>query len=1331
MKHLTPGKLFFLLLTLLFLSCFINPDNPVDPDYEGDYGLLLKNDTLSSELEVLRPCTVTIENTGADMLWQIYLSGTRDTGSIDLSSICSFSVIPGDTFSSYDSVKYTFCFTDTFSGRIYLTGKKPNHDTMVFPLFSSNSTNGTVKVINPYTISGKTKAGINERITLSLKYKDGPFTASPFFDSLKWKDETGIFRATDNINISCSTQVTRVFLSKLIYNSYTFNMPLYSIEVSGNAPEINIFAVSNILKLGEVGKFRTKCSDLNNDPLKYIVIASNDTLHDTLLSTDFILRDGSEFLLETERIIKEISYTDISLYVYDTNGNYNSDTIPSVEIYYNKPSIKFDSIIEPPIGAASNTITIGNIDGVTADEYYWIFRDSTYKTKSSSFVLPAYNSVIIDTLYVFAQNTYSFDNDTAYVFKSETLQIIIIPKPYYYTVRTLPGFPDTLKIRSYDTLYAGVFGVDGKQISDTDLKYTWTFTDTAASGFKVLNGIGNSSKIIYCKDSIPAFTVTIKAEFSKSDTSVQQLQKSIFVRSYRPYFKFSTLPADTLGSIINTFGYTAHDSSNVNGQISKIFYQQLSPYSIKIDSLNNGTPLTIKYDSAGTYKIIGWARDNDTLLSKKDTLKFTLKIDTPQFKDTLLFDSVSLGSNFSLTVRTAGKIRKYFWDFGAYGILDTILPCTTSVNNITKKFRHEGICTTTVQCIDSFGIFASKPMKYILTVKKYAPNIKLSLSPDASSTDSNRYIYKPLSFNLEVSDIDSDLKSVGLYLKRNNSADSQIVAYSIMTPRNKFTSTLLDTISDSGHYTYYVIATDTTFNRTICSLSVVINKGTVVIDSITNSHSSIYIRGVDSIRIYATDNDQASLSYCVSYDSISGFSAPQSDNLFLHAFPTPGWHYIYAKVYDNPGKDSSLIKDSVYIKNGEPVLRPVVKVTKTEADIIYVNDLITFSITALDINGTVDTVFADYNGDNIADTKNFIHKDDSTFTFDYKFPRSNSGLNIMRFWGIDNDKILSNVAACTLSVHKGMPVLKSFLPKSEYWVNDSNEFVFSCNDSNGTIRTLLIDWGDNQKETVANILKGEAGFTAKHAYTKIGDTKYFRISLTLSDEDSISYDTSVSILVKLGKPVISPVVGNDTLLYARANGSGGQCTVSVNITDPNKQWIQYKWFSEKNITNFFTSTNVPTYKGSNSFASFEFYSASVNNILAEISVLVMDDDSNVTAKNFKIICDGPPPLPDTVSPKYGITISGTNEVTLTWKNADFLDSNLTEYQVLLGSTPESMPIVSAFKPGTGYTINSDGSFSAVVNLQNEPNGIKSWQIIARDRSGSVTYGPKSQFIYTK
>jgi hypothetical protein len=140
-----------------------------------------------------------------------------------------------------------------------------------------------------------------------------------------------------------------------------------------------------------------------------------------------------------------------------------------------------------------------------------------------------------------------------------------------------------------------------------------------------------------------------------------------------------------------------------------------------------------------------------------------------------------------------------------------------------------------------------------------------------------------------------------------------------------------------------------------------------------------------------------------------------------------------------------------------------------------------------------------------------------------------------------------------------------------------------------------------------------------------------------------------------------------------------------------------------------------------------------NTIYTYVTVLVMDDDSNIVKKKFNVYVDAPPQIPVLLDPVNGTkTFSLNSPVVLEWTGHDVHDSLNTKFTVFVrrpGSSEYKIiqnPVITVTMAGTVPHFKC--SFT-----DTDLPGSYSWQVVATDQLGSVTTSEptfNSSFVIT-
>jgi hypothetical protein len=309
----------------------------------------------------------------------------------------------------------------------------------------------------------------------------------------------------------------------------------------------------------------------------------------------------------------------------------------------------------------------------------------------------------------------------------------------------------------------------------------------------------------------------------------------------------------------------------------------------------------------------------------------------------------------------------------------------------------------------------------------------------------------------------------------------------------------------------------------------------------------------------------------------------------------------------------------------------------------------------------------------------------------------------------DNVGLISDTARETFTVLLGQPSVDSIAPKTT-WINDDSTYTIFAHDINGSIKRYLWDLDNNGSwDDSANTDTLTAHFTS-------AGTKQVRVGVR--DDDTLLVVDTFPVIVRLGKPRVWNPSG-DTLFVKWP--SSGDVVCKVNEFDSNGVLSMFYWdFAQGNGLD----TNVAAqYKvTADSFT----YNTQFPDQPLRMAVFGKDDDGLMAGDTFYLYPDGPPAIPDTVSPSKNVSVTGS--VKFIWQNVDMHDQAATQYQILCDDKATPVASIVNYQSGTSFTSEGANRFSYTKSLSGA--GVKFWRVLAKDSRGSVVQGPISWFIYT-
>ncbi len=625
--------------------------------------------------------------------------------------------------------------------------------------------------------------------------------------------------------------------------------------------------------------------------------------------------------------------------------------------------------------------------------------------------------------------------------------------------------------------------------------------------------------------------------------------------------------------------------------------------------------MELKFKTIGTIRVEGWAVDNDSNASKKDTLICQVYIGKPMFKDSAITDSISFHDTCHLqaTLLNPKKDEQFLWDTNGDGLWED----SSNIDTKDITFPDTGNYVCYAQCRNGSGDSAIYRMSFNIKVKRNAPET------ETFTCDTFLYIKDSITFHLKGSDPDSSL--TGIYLYRfTSTTDSMLIDSLKIQKRFSIDTTFQRQVDTAGTYNYAVSLHDRHNNITQSNkIKVTVDKGVPAIDSITIDTS------------------------------------------------------------------------------------------------IYVNDTIKFSIKAKDPNGYISKVLFFWNNDTTK-CASIINSDSTrdTFSFSRTFAVKDSGVRKISFKVFDDNNV-SSTKDTSIFINKGGASLDNWYSDSiNYWANDLIPFHFLCHDTNGTIRRIIINWGDEKKIERTNINKKTCTLDEKHKYPIVKDTTY-NITIQLTDDDTITSIYNDTIRVLQGAPIVSLPKGGDTLFVPVIQNSD---TITIEASDPNDSIVKYYWDWGPPFDTLVGEQNINKSKS----WPYTFAGQAINTVCFQMAVFAKDSDGNVGGKTFYVYPDGPPPAPTIVKPTSSTAPFGTNDtVTFEWYGTDVHDSINTEYEILIAppGTPDSVApnkSILDFTRGDSLKIEFiDNRIHFKFRYHPESTGTYRWTVTARDRNSLI------------
>lgn len=385
-----------------------------------------------------------------------------------------------------------------------------------------------------------------------------------------------------------------------------------------------------------------------------------------------------------------------------------------------------------------------------------------------------------------------------------------------------------------------------------------------------------------------------------------------------------------------------------------------------------------------------------------------------------------------------------------------------------------------------------------------------------------------------------------------------------------------------------------------------------------------------------------------------------------------------------------------------------------------------FKISAHDTNGTIKKLFVSWNGDEIAEDSIVVqgHKPTLDTTINHSFTAAQAGENTVRVWAQDNDGLRSDHFTKKIFVRLGTPVIVSARPPV-VWVNDDSTYQIEAFDTNGVIKWMWVDWGNDSTWNDSSAVTGNTA-TFIHAWDTTWGGKHAPYRVRVMDDDSLTATKVCSVFVRLGRPVVGggATYGNsnvqwkaDTLFYIY---TGTKPTIVVDTTDSNGVIQEFYWDSYRDGIDH--TTDVP------------YWSVILPpNMATPFRVTGKDDDGLQSLPfDFYVFPDAPPPVPT----KF-LVGTDSDSIILRWEKVmDAKDLGKTKVQIYVCYDPNTIPNIPLYS-GTLPTIDSFRehttgggtlyNYHKFIPDNNNQGKDGKWMVVLMDERNSETTSPVQTF----
>ncbi len=953
-------------------------------------------------------------------------------------------------------------------------------------------------------------------------------------------------------------------------------------------------------------------NNLNDNPIDpnfngdYHLSISKTTLPDTLYTdtlyrlplvtgkdtflTIGIIRPGADTINLTSSVISSgkdsvsilfvKSYSgSIVLRAVQPNGKEKFDSVVvTVKTRNNCPAIpiirlKSDSIVV----SVNDPVSLTATDSLgTSINYSWKIIGLGRDTNSSKI----WNHTFSDTGAYLV--TVSGTNQCGLTGQPDTAKIFVHHFSYRLTVLSIP---DTIRIKKQQILTVGID--NPADFIAHKGSYYWHIEKNSVS--LDTNGPNLDTLKITLSDSC-RFLVRVFAADTTGNKSAP-IERTPVVWLYRPICSFaSRLFSGGINDPVN-FSVNANDA-NADGSIADIKYRVKPPFADTTTKSTAGTKtFSINFPFTGSFSIETWAVDNEGLSSGHDSALVAISAGKPYFPirslDTTFFINVPITFNVIAQPGATGlTTTEYLWR--QKGKTDTI----TTIGTLTRSFNRGGPDTLFVRAKNSQGDTSLTSCIIVVKVDSGVPQIKLA------KLDTN-WIYMGGTVSLRVSAKDTNGTIRSIVVDTNGKSIAQVSA----TTNSQLIDTAIKlTFPIPGKYPVKVLVRD---NDNLSSVTwfvdtVTVDKGAPVVTGITPDTAWLF--DTTTYTINATDN-KAVTKWFISPNGTS-WSSDNGAATFKYAFSDSGKQFLYVKVQDGDGNESTVKKDSVWVKPVRPIISSI-NVLGVQENALFINQSYQYSVSASILHGAISKIFISWNGSTTTPDDSVVKSGNTVIdTFTHFYPINASGLNTIRTWAVSTGGLSSVLFSKQVTMRLGRPVVDGITPQT-IWVNDDTTFTITSHDTNGTVDSLIVAWGDG----TAQIRKARADLiTHKYATSQYGSKT---VKIVAKDNDGFYSDTaSLSITVNLGKPVISGISSDTNLSKIFINDP---VTFTISYSDPNGSVDSISVDNGNGVYSAFVKATTSVYALSRTFTKSEVGNKTVRAIVKDNDGVLSDTTKMVVS----------------------------------------------------------------------------------------------------------------------
>jgi hypothetical protein len=473
------------------------------------------------------------------------------------------------------------------------------------------------------------------------------------------------------------------------------------------------------------------------------------------------------------------------------------------------------------------------------------------------------------------------------------------------------------------------------------------------------------------------------------------------------------------------------------------------------------------------------------------------------------------------------------------------------------KLRWSGVVSNTigVSAMDNSNNTSPSYLQNIF-VRRYGPSIKITTTKPLNSktTDQIRITASAIDSNIDGTVTTGTIKRIIWQRMGNNSVkDSTTDSTWQISSNNPDTFEVYAWAQDIDGY----LSQPDSIQIMIRAYRPYIMPAMPNITVYKNSSVGFKVSG------HVSDPTAVMEKYLWDFDGSGTWDDSSTTDSITHPFLNAGKTTVIVKCRDNNNMESIPDTFFVTVSAGAPA-RPVMT-----HDTAWLNDSALYKIVshAMNPNAKLKTCYVKWDA-----ASSFAAFPQTSDTAKISYAYNSPGLQQVSYFVMDDINESSDTVTGSVMVHSGMPTVKSVSidsALSKIFINDMLHFTVQGFDTNGRIDSIQVSWtGKASAFTQTLPAIGSAATFAKAFGSSGADTILFRVY----DNDKLTADTTVSIFVRQGKPVITSIA-TDTPSTRIFTGLPVKFTVSGGDTNGSIAVVKVAWNNDTTAWSAMTLTN--------------------------------------------------------------------------------------------------------------------------------------------------------------